>query len=479
MLCHQPAHQPRSARSTGSGSSSSQMFSSKTINALVLLQLAATSCHLGGAIAAQHRQARHTSPSPEPTSEPTLTSTDTGASTSISVDLFSVGDGSSEDGSTGTANGTSEYVLNANNVWIAASSPPIADGTSPPEMPKHDVITTDAAVIGSLAIDRSDMEGVSAEAKSKSAKAPIYALRHGRGIFAITGGTGCYKGARGQAQANFGIQSSRVDLFVPSISWIFDGTDDIGLGPQDTSWRRARRMQSAQECDLFREGVDSFNIMSLNLERRSNPPDNKHVKDSSASYHEHGEFQSQEQWFEGISGEYSLSCVHHECKLFLYFRIGPSTNDFFSTTRERRNLLNDEGGKDGNDRMMTSLNLQGTTELAFQGPDVDMLVCIENCQVGGSTYNAKIEVDAEHYESINLRNFDNTDRLVQLDSHGKGSSAKGTKAPKGEKRENSGCNLWVYCSTLFLSFVSQFSSIVQLYTFALFPIIQPRKEAFL
>ena len=283
-------------------------------------------------------------------------------------------------------------------------------------------------------------------------------------IFAISGGTGCYKGARGQAQANFGIQSSRVDLFVPSISWIFDDTDDIGIGPQDTTWEEEggngrrlgpdgegteedanshhfdRRLQSDQECSPFREGVDSFNIMSLNLERRSNPPDNKHVKDSSASYHEHGEFQSQEQWFEGISGEYSLSCVHHECKLFLYFGIGPSTNDFFST-RERRNLLNDEDDKDGNDRMMTSLNLQGTTELAFQGPDVDMLVCIENCQVGGSTNNAKIEVDAEHYETINVRNFDNSDNLIKLDSHGKGSSAKGTKAPKGEKWEDFVCNL--------------------------------------
>ena len=421
------------------------MFSSKTINALILLQLAATSCHLGGAIAAQHqhRQARHTSPSPEPTPEPTSTDTDA----SISVDLFSVGDGSSEDGSGDIANGTLERVLNDESVWIAASSPPIAEATSPPEMPVGDMITTDAAVVGSLDVGQSGFDQKVAENKSESVAAPIYALRHGRGIFAITGGTGCYKGARGQAQANFGIQSSRVDLFVPSISWIFDGTDDIGLGPQDTSWRGARRMQSAQECNLFREGVDSFNIMSLNLVRRSNPPDNKHVKDSSASYHEHGEFQSQEQWFEGISGEYSLSCVHHECKLFLYFGIGPSTNDFFST-RERRNLLNDEDDKDGNDRMMTSLNLQGTTELAFQGPDVDMLVCIENCQVGDSTYNAKIEVDAEHYESINLRNFDNTDRLVQLDSHGKGSSAKGTKAPKGEKRENFGCNLWVRTAVL-------------------------------
>ena len=408
----------------------------------MLLQLLVTSCHLGEAIAApQHRQARHTSPSPQarhtsPSPEPTFEPTST-ADASISVDLYSVDGGSSKDGSTGTANGTSEYVLNANNVWKAASSPPIAQATNSPEMPNGDVITTDAAVIGSLAIDRSNMEGVSAEAKSKSAKAPIYALRHGRGIFAISGGTGCYKGARGQAQANFGIQSSRVDLFVPSISWIFDNIDGNKMEPLDTSWRRARRMQSDQECSSYREGVDSFNMMSLNLERRSNPPDKTHVKDSSTSYHEHGKFQAQEQRFEGISGEYSLSCVHHECKLFFYFGIGPSTrNDISSTTRGRRNLVYGENDEDGNNQMMTSLNLQGTTELAFQGQDVDMLVCIENCEeVEGSTYDANIEVDAEHYETIKLRNFDNTDRLVELDSHGKGNSAKGTKAPKGKKED--------------------------------------------
>lgn len=425
------------------------MFSSKLTDALVLLQLVATSCHLGEAIAAGHA----------------------GTDASVSVDLNNVDGGGSEENSADIGNGTSEYVSNADSVWIAASSPPIAEATSPPEMPTgdDDMITTDAAVIGSVVVDQSYMNANEAPHQSESVAAPIYALRHGRGIFAIAGGTGCYEGARGQAQANFGIQSSRVDLFVPSISWIFDDMDDIGIGPQDTSWKRTgsdgrrlssnhgggtvqdanssrhfnRRLQSPQECPLLREGADSFTIISLNLERRSNPPGkNKHVKDSSTSYHEHGEFQAQEQWFEGISGEYTLSCVHHDCKLFFYFGIGPSTNDISSTRRERRNLLNDEDdNKDGNDQMMTSLNLQGTTELAFQGSDVDMLVCIENCEVGGSTYDAKIEVDAEHYEAINLRNFDNTDRVVQLDSHGKGNSAKGTKAPKGTKWEDFVCKL--------------------------------------
>jgi len=405
------------------------MNSSKLVDALMLLlQLLAISCQVGAVTAAaQHRQTRHTR------------------------------SGGSEDGSGDIADGTSEYAPNANDVWIAASSPPIAEATSAP-MPTDDVITIDAAAIGSMITDQSDMEGKEAT-QSESTAAPIYALRHGRGIFAITGGTGCYKGARGQAQARFSIQSSRVDLFVPSISWTFDDIDDIGIGPQDTSWTRAnsdgrrlnesegivedanrhhfdRRVKSPQAgCNLFREGEDSFNIISLNLEWRFNPSGSKHLMDSSSTYHEHGEFQAQEEWFAGISGEYSLSCVHHECKLVFYFGIGPSTKGFFSTTRDRRELLADDNDKD----QMTSLYLQGTTELAYQGPDTDMLVCIENCEVEGSAYKAQAELlvglDAEHNEAINLRTFDNADSLVQLYSHGKGKgySAKGTKGSKGKK----------------------------------------------
>lgn len=259
---------------------------------------------------------------------------------------------------------------------------------------------------------------------AQSAPGPLYALRHGRGAFAITGGTGCYRGARGQAQANFGAQSSHVHLFVPSISLEVDDirVGENGMGPQDTTWNRDRRMQGAQECNLFRKGADSFTIMSLDLERRSNPPDTKFIQKSGSSYHEHGEFWAQEEWFEGISGEYSLSCVHHECLLSFHFGIGPSTSDSSSTTEKKRTLANDEDGGDGDHshQTMTSLSLQGTTELAFQGEHTDLLVCVENCGEMGSTYSSEIAVDAEHYESINLRNFDNTESLVQLDSNGKG-----------------------------------------------------------
>ena len=157
--------------------------------------------------------------------------------------------------------------------------------------------------------------------KGAASAAPIYALRHGLGVFAVIGGTGCYEGARGQAQAEFGIKTSRVDLFVPSISWIFDYDYD---GPQDTVWMRAgddgrrlhgpgvrkaanndepiavadendttntrtaatstnpfpgndhgHRRLNNHRCDMFRKRVDSFNIISLDLERRSNPMEKK------------------------------------------------------------------------------------------------------------------------------------------------------------------------------------------------------------
>ena len=423
------------------------MLSSNTsIDALMVLLLTAIPCYaLGDATSSvRHRQTRHVHPTREPTATSEVASAEPG-----------------------------EYVLDADNdVWIAAassppiaattstppiydtvttdatligstttdkldldgmvSSPPIAAITNAPGMPRENIITTDAAMSGPAIADQLDSDEMVAEGGDQSAVAPIYALRHGRGAFAIAGGTGCYRGARGQAQADFGIQNSRVDLFVPSISWTLADIDDSGMGPQDTTWNRDRRMQEAQECNLLREGADSFNILSLNLERRSNPPASKYMKKSSTSYHEHGEFKAQEQWFEGISGEYSLACVHHDCQLNLFFGIGPSASGLFSTMKKQRNLLNDEHDGESNHQMMTSLNLQGTTELAFQGPGTDLLSCIENCGVGGSTYKEDlIEVDAEYSETINVRNFDNTNSLVQLDSHGKG-KGKGGKGEGGE-----------------------------------------------
>ena len=407
------------------------------VDALLLLLLPAVSGHLGDATSSGwHRQTRHVHPTLEPTAKSEPATVETG-----------------------------EYVLDANNdVWIAAaSSPPIAATTNAPQLLRYDTITTDAAFTSSSTTnDKLDLEKmassppiaaianapgmprgntITADAamssstiadqlyldemmagNAESAAGPIFGLRHGRGAFAITGGVGCYKGARGQAQADFGVQTSRVHLFVPTISWIFDDIDENAMGPQDTTWNRDRRMQEAQECKLLREGADSFNIISLNLERRSNPLDTRYIKESRTSHHEHGVFWAQEQWFEGISGEYSLSCVHHDCILSFHFGIGPSTSDSSSKLGKKRNLVNDEDSRDRdhNHLVVTSLNLQGTTELAYQGADTDLLVCIDNCGEMGSTYNSQIEVDSEHNEAINLRNFDNTESLIQLDSHGKG-----------------------------------------------------------
>ena len=392
------------------GVKSKQMvLSSKSgAEALLLLLLPAVSGHLDDATSSdRHRQTRHIHPTPEPTQEPTAKSEPASAET---------GEFSSWTawGSRGNTSPDQSILDSNSEVWTAAaSSPPIAAATNAPQTPIYDEITT-----GQWTMD----ENVAGNAQS--APGPLYALRHGRGAFAITGGTGCYSGARGQAQANFGAQSSHVHLFVPSISLEVDDirVGENGMGPQDTTWNRDRRMQGAQECNLFRKGADSFTIMSLDLERRSNPPDTKFIKKSGSSYHEHGEFWAQEEWFEGISGEYSLSCVHHECLLSFHFGIGPSTSDSSSTTEKKRTLANDEDGGDGDHIHwpMTSLSLQGTTELAFQGEHTDLLVCVENCGEMGSTYSSEIAVDVEHYEAINLRNFDNTESLVQLDSNGKG-----------------------------------------------------------
>lgn len=241
---------------------------------------------------------------------------------------------------------------------------------------------------------------------------PVYELQHGRGLFAIVGGTGCFKDARGQAQARFNVLSgSRIDLFVPAISWIFD---EVGL--QDTIFNkihmpvgddRIHRKLSTTTCDLFRSGKHSFSQISLNIQRRSNPPNiDGNVMESSSTLHEHGTFEAQKEWFdERVGGEYSLSCIFHECKVLLYFH---SIEDSIETKET-----------------MTSLSLQGTTELAFQGADTDLLVCVDNCDAIGSN----IDVDAE-YIDIQIRNFDNTESTVRVD--------RGKKTAKNTKRGSGG-----------------------------------------
>ena len=421
---------------------------------------------------------RHTSPSPEPTFEPTSFSAAVHVD-SVPVSLDVVSSGKEFD----------ENAFDYNEDGWKAAPTPIADFARPPATTMTSDITTDAA-IGTLIIDQKEEVGVvnddntesSSQADKKGAvsAAPIYALRHGLGVFAVIGGTGCYEGASGQAQAEFGIKSSRVDLFVPSISWIFDDDDDDDDGPQDTVWKRAgddgrqlhgswvrkaahndepipvadenattntrttatsstnplpgndhdHRKLNNHRCDMFRKRGESFNIISLDLERLSNPMENKNVMNSSISYHEHGKFLAKERWFAGVQGEYSLSCLHHECKLSFHFGIGPLNKDSTSTMK-RRNLMNAVA----ENYETTSLFLQGTTELAYQGQATDMLVCIENCDVmvanlkGSGPSGSSVKLDAEHIEAINLRAFDNSVSLLQVG----GSTAKGTKAPKATK----------------------------------------------
>ena len=295
---------------------------------------------------------------------------------------------------------------------------------------------------------------------SSSQPAPIYELQHGRGLFTIASGTGCYAGAKGQAQARFDVASgSRVDLFVPTVSWIFE--ED---GPQDTMLKRAdddsrrhlvggdanttnttddqrRKLDSssASVCDMFHSGKDYFNIITLDLERQPNPPSSNDgaggsggtLKDSTTTFHEHGSFQAREHWYQGVEGLYSLTCLFHECKMSFFFRID---DDGSTATTARRELLSDSG----QEAEMTSLQLQGTTELAYEGAGADMLVCVENCDVLGSAPVSRysgVGTDAEFFEeTINVRGFDNTKSVFELQQTS-AKAAKGTtttaKAAKG------------------------------------------------
>lgn len=171
---------------------------------------------------------------------------------------------------------------------------------------------------------------------------------------------------------------------MPAVTWIFD--ED---GPQDTTLKKVadgnrRRLTStgttdmsgtpnsrklvAPFCDVFRSGNDGFNQISLTLEKRSNHPNTGgNIQETASSHHEHGIFQARQDWFEEVKGEYSLSCIFHECKMSFFFEV--------------------EGGP------MSSLSLQGTTELACEGASADMLRCVDHCDgVEGGALNSVNEV---------------------------------------------------------------------------------------
>ena len=319
---------------------------------------------------------------------------------------------------------------------------------------------------------------------SSSKPAPIYELQHGRGLFTIASGTGCYAGARGQAQARFDVTSgSRVDLFVPTVSWIFeeDGPQDTMLKRVDDESRRRRHLagdasinqsvdtnaninidaraninidanattttdhrrkldsSSASICDMFHSGKDYFNIITLDLKRQPNPPTSNDdgagsggggtLKDSTTTFHEHGSFQAREHWYQGVEGLYSLTCLFHECKMSFFFHVdddGSAASTERNRRRRTRNLLSDSG----QEAEMTSLQLQGTTELAYEGAGADRLVCVENCDALGSRYSG-VGTDAEFFEeTIEVRGFDNTKSIVELQQ-------TTTKAPKATTSKGS------------------------------------------
>ena len=290
------------------------------------------------------------------------------------------------------------------------------------------------------AVNERNLDAVVGDSSAKNKAAPIYEFSHGLGVFAIASGTGCYEGAHGQAQARFGVANSNIDVFVPSVFAMLeddsspqdtvltavddngtvdqrrmldvegddgnlldddaDQLDDDGAAPTSTS--------RSHECDIFHSGRKSFNQISLELERGANRQGD--VMSTSASHHQHGTFKAREEWFDGLGGQYSVACVHHECLISLHFGTGPSAAAVTGETNGKRGA--------------TSLTLQGTTELAYQGQNTDRLVCVENCENIASV--STIETDAEYLEgTINVRAFDNN--IVQAHS------SHGTRAPKAAK----------------------------------------------
>ena len=164
----------------------------------------------------------------------------------------------------------------------------------------------------------------------------------------------------------------------------------------------AERNLNAASCSRLVDASDgSGNLLSLTLGRGGN--DDTSVQESSSTYHEHGSFASTVEWYEDVCGDYSISCSHHECRLGLYFV--PCKDDDAETTDEGAN-------NDFSNHGFTTLQLQGTTELAFQGATTGLLECVENCDASSNTPNG-VGLDQEFMEGFQLQNFDNSVQTLQ------------------------------------------------------------------
>ena len=161
----------------------------------------------------------------------------------------------------------------------------------------------------------------------------------------------------------------------------------------------------------------SGNLLSLKLTRGDNEATT--VQDSSTTYHEHGAFAATAEWYSDVCGDYSISCTHHECLMGLYFV--PCKDGDAETT---------DGGNAFSNHGFTSLQLQGTTELAFQGATTSLLECIRNCD--NVNKFGSVGLDSEFME---IQNFagDTITALAHSPKSPKAPKAPTPKTPKAPK----------------------------------------------
>lgn len=158
------------------------------------------------------------------------------------------------------------------------------------------------------------------------------------------------------------------------------------------------RSLNADTCSQLVDSDGSGHLLSLKFTKGEN--DGNNVQDSTRTYHEHGSFEATAEWYSDVCGDYSISCTHHECLMGLYF---VPCKDADAETTDGGNAFSNHG--------FTSLQLQGTTELAFQGATTSLLECVKNCD--GINKAAGVGLDQEFMEGFQVQNFDNSVQTLQ------------------------------------------------------------------